>query len=126
LKCAIALLVFALSPVSLAAEPAKADARRLLYVCVPGIRNEIQYGGVGILVFDIDHDHRFVRRIPLPTLGDPKKPEAVKGVCASAQTGRLYFSTSTSLACVDLLTDKALWHRKYEYGCDRMAISPDG
>src|SRR5262249_4602262 len=39
-------------------------AQRLLYVAVPGIRNYLEYGGHGLLVFDIDRGHRFVRRIP--------------------------------------------------------------
>jgi hypothetical protein len=36
----------------------------LLYVASPGIRNYVEYGGVGILVFDIDNGYKFVRRIP--------------------------------------------------------------
>jgi hypothetical protein len=100
--------------------------RHLLYVCVPGIRGDTKYGGVGILVYDIDHDHKFVRRIPLAALGDPKKPQPVKGVCASAVTGRLYFSTPHNLVCIDLLTDQQVWEKTPEYGCDRMSISPDG
>jgi hypothetical protein len=112
---------------ALAADPPAAhETRHLLYVCVPGIRGDIQYGGVGICVFDIDHDHRFVRRIPLEPLGDPKKPMPVKGVCAYAETGRLYFSTPHTLSCMDLLTDKIIWNKTYPDGCDRMAISPDG
>lgn len=120
------LCLFVVLMLTSASRAADADIRHLLYVCVPGIRGDIQYGGVGILVFDIDHDHKFVRRIPLAPLGDPKRPQPVKGVCASAETGRLYFSTPHSLSCMDLLTDKILWTREYDAGCDRMAISPDG
>ena len=43
---------------------AQASTRRLLYVAQPGIRNYQQYGGVGVLVYDIDRDHAFVKRIP--------------------------------------------------------------
>ena len=35
-----------------------------LYVATPGIRDYLGYGGHGLLVFDIDDQHRFVRRIP--------------------------------------------------------------
>ena len=35
-----------------------------LYVAEPGIRNYVEYGGVGVLVFDMDNGYRFVRRIP--------------------------------------------------------------
>lgn len=104
--------------------------RRLLYVCVPGIRNQVEYGGVGILVFDIDHGHQFVRRIPVPMLtaapASEAKPLAVKGVCADAASAKLFLTTPLGMACIDLLTDKQIWQKTYEAGCDRMAIAPDG
>ncbi len=101
--------------------------RRLLYVAEPGIRNDLQYGGHGILVFEIDHGHKFVRRIKSAGL-DPKtgKPENVKGICASERTGRAYVSTIRSLTCYDLATDQIVWEKAYEGGCDRMSIAPDG
>src|SRR6185295_11277905 len=37
--------------------------KRYLYVATPGIRNYLGYGGHGILVFDMDNSHRFVKRI---------------------------------------------------------------
>ena len=54
-------LVFAL--VFLAPVPARAEVKRHLYVVAPGIRNYLEFGGAGILVFDIDRGHAFVRRI---------------------------------------------------------------
>jgi DNA-binding beta-propeller fold protein YncE len=112
---------------ALAAEKKKSTApRRLLYVAVPGIRNYLEYGGHGVLVFDIDQGHKFVRRIAAGGLNGEGKPMNVKGVVASAATRRLYVSTLTSLTCFDLLTDKILWEKSYEGGCDRMALSPDG
>jgi DNA-binding beta-propeller fold protein YncE len=39
---------------------------------------------------------------------------------------RLYISTTKTLTCLDLVTEKILWERAYEGGCDRMAIAPDG
>jgi DNA-binding beta-propeller fold protein YncE len=116
----IALL--APSAAALAAEP---DGRRL-YVAVPGIRNYLEYGGHGLLVYDIDNGHRLLRRIPTAGL-DPKGiPLNVKGVCVSTNTHRIYISTIKQLMCLDLLSDKLLWERAYEGGCDRMAIAPDG
>lgn len=100
--------------------------QRLLYVAVPGIRNYLEYGGHGLLVFDIDNGHRFVRRIASGGLGKDGKPLNVKGIAASASTQRLYISTIETLQCVDLASDKLLWERAYEGGCDRMAIAPDG
>jgi len=100
--------------------------RRLLYVAVPGIRNYLEYGGHGVLVFDIDAGYQFMRRIPSAGVDEQGKSLNVKGVCASAQTRRLYVSTIRSLVCLDLMTEKILWEKTYEGGCDRMAISPDG
>lgn len=99
---------------------------RYLYVASPGVRNLLEYGGHGVLVFDIDNDHRFVRRIPSRGVDPNGKPLNVKGVCASAATGRMYVSTLTFLTCYELKTDAILWEREYPGGCDRMAISPDG
>ncbi|MBY0526694.1 MAG: hypothetical protein K2R98_25075 [Gemmataceae bacterium] len=99
--------------------------RRLLYVVTPGIRNYLQFGGAGILVFDIDKDYAFVKRIDTPAAKE-EKPENIKGVCACAATKRLYFSTLTKLYCVDLATEKTLWEKKLPGGCDRMSITPDG
>ena len=103
-----------------------ADERRLLYVAVPGVRNYLEYGGHGLLVFDIDDGHRFVKRIPTAGLGEDGKPLNVKGVCASAATKRIYISTITTLLSLDLVSEQVLWEKAYDGGCDRMAISPDG
>src|SRR5215471_934677 len=43
-----------------AAESPAAVERRLLYVAAPGVRDELDHGGHGILVFDIADRHRFV------------------------------------------------------------------
>lgn len=102
------------------------DVDRFLYVAVPGIRDYLQFGGHGVLVFDIEKEHRFVRRIPTGGVDSQGKPLNVKGICASAATGRLHVSTIRSLICLDLLTDRVLWERTFELGCDRMALSPDG
>jgi hypothetical protein len=101
-------------------------ARRLLYVAAPGIRDYLEYGGHGILIFDIHDGHKFVRRFPSGGLDEKGKPLNVKGICASTRTARLYVSTTRTLMCFDLLSDKLLWENPYEGGCDRMAISQDG
>jgi hypothetical protein len=115
-----------LQPVQCGAREEDGGFCRLLYVASPGIRNYLQYGGHGILVFDIDRGHKFVRRIPLGGLDEEGRPINVKGVCASAVTGRIYVSTLRQLMCLDLVTDKMLWEKTFESGCDRMSISPDG
>lgn len=97
---------------------------RFLYVAEPGVRDYVKWGGLGILVFDIDRDHKFVKRIPGPHAKDMKKN--VKGVCASAATKKLYFTTPDKLYCMDLLTEKLVWEKSLPNGCDRMSITPDG
>ncbi|HEV3027026.1 MAG TPA: hypothetical protein VG457_05595, partial [Planctomycetota bacterium] len=115
---------------SSASQDAPPGEKRLLYVASPGIRNYLQWGGAGILVYDIDRDHSLVKRIPVSYDDDQdtpgKAPENVKGICASAKTKRLYVSTLTRLACMDLVAEKLLWVRRYEGGCDRMSMTPDG
>jgi hypothetical protein len=108
------------------ADPSSNALKRRLYVAVPGIRNYLEYGGHGLLVFDIDHEHRFVKRIPTAGLDAKGVPLNVKGICASARTRRLYISTIKQLMCLDLVSEKPLWEKTYELGCDRMAITPDG
>jgi hypothetical protein len=103
-----------------------AAEQHLLYVAEPGIRNYIEWGGIGILVYDIKDNFRLVRRIPTMRVAEDEIPENVKGVCASAVTNRIYVTTIKRMLCIDLLTDKLLWNREYEGGCDRMAITPDG
>lgn len=106
--------------------PAAEGEHRYLYAAMPGVRNYLEYGGHGLLVFDIDNNHKFVKRIPTKGLGADGKPLNVKGVCANSQTQRIYISTLQTLQCLDLVSEKLLWERAYEGGCDRMSISPDG
>ncbi|HEX8040905.1 MAG TPA: hypothetical protein VF490_17230, partial [Chryseosolibacter sp.] len=56
---------------------------RYLYVAVPGIRNYLGYGGHGILVFDIDNNHRFVKRIKTRGFKSTGEPSNVKGIAVS-------------------------------------------
>ena len=103
-----------------------ATETHFLYVAEPGIRNYTEWGGVGILVYDIAAGFRLVRRIPtLPTVAG-ESPEPIKGICASAVAGRVYVSTTKRLLCIDLVTNALLWNRMYDGGCDRMSITPDG
>lgn len=97
----------------------------LLYVALPGVRNYLEWGGEGILVYDIANGHKLLRRIrPVETAGS--RPYRVKGLAGSAASGRLFQTTSEAMACLDLTTEKWLWERRYEGGCDRLAIAPDG
>jgi DNA-binding beta-propeller fold protein YncE len=119
----------ALAVAALVCGPAAAQEGKkrhsLLYVVEPGIRNYVEFGGAGILVFDVDNGHKFVKRIQTPASRE-KKPSNIKGVCACAATRKLYFTTLTTLYCVDIPTEKTLWEKALPDGCDRLAITPDG
>jgi hypothetical protein len=119
---AAGLLLALMPPV----RPAAAKEKHLLYVASPGLRNYVEYGGVGVLIFEIDDGYRFVKRIPTWDVPAGQKAENVKGVAASANTGAVYVSTLNRMMALDAVTGKKLWDRMYEGGCDRMAISPDG
>jgi DNA-binding beta-propeller fold protein YncE len=105
--------------------PSVIDAQeqlRLLYVGAPGVGNRLEYGGQGVLIFDIDQGHRFVRRIPLGL-----DRESVRGIAAHAGTARLYVGTTRRMIAIHLETDQVVWES--DFGgrcCDRMALSPDG
>jgi DNA-binding beta-propeller fold protein YncE len=118
------LLCAILAAACLAASPAKEQRR--LYVASPGIRNYVEWGGKGVLVYDIDRGHSFLKRIASPFDDLEGKVENVKGVCASAKTRRLYVTTLSRLACIDLVTEKPLWVKSLPGGCDRLSITPDG
>jgi DNA-binding beta-propeller fold protein YncE len=120
----ILLCLLAVSSVPASAE--KLSERRLLYVAVPGVRDYLEYGGHGVLVFDIDKGHHFVKRIPSAGLSETGRPLNVKGIAGNAKTRRLYITTIRTLLCFDLVSEKLLWEKSYEGGCDRLALSPDG
>jgi hypothetical protein len=102
------------------------EERHFLYVAAPGIRNYVDYGGVGLLVYDMSEGHRFVKRIPTFNVAAGAQPENVKGIAAHAASGRLYISTPRRVAAFDLAAERLVWNREYEGGCDRIALSPDG
>jgi DNA-binding beta-propeller fold protein YncE len=112
------------APLASLARPAD-PVTRLLYVVCPGIRDYPQFGGAGILAFDIDAGHKFVKRIAT-TASTVPKPRNVKGVVASPATRKLHFTTPESLYCVDLVTGKTDWGKELPNGCDRLAATPDG
>jgi hypothetical protein len=115
--------------VFLAGTPARAqaqtDEKRYLYVVAPGIRDYLEFGGAGVLVFDIDGGHRFVKRVET-TASREAKPDNIKGVCACPATRRLYFTTPKKLYALDLVSEKTLWEKALPQGCDRMSLTPDG
>jgi hypothetical protein len=79
-----------------------------------------------ISVYDIDAQHRLVKTIEtVPDVND------VKGVVASAATGRLYVAYRTRsgagmIYCLNVSDDAVLWNRAIDPDIDRLAIHPDG
>ena len=121
----LCLLALALFSEPRAVVSARAD-QHFLYVATPGIRNYVEYGGIGLVVYDMDNGHRFVKRLPTFDVPAGEQPENVKGVAASAKTGRIYVSTHKRLGAFDLTTGSRVWVRDYEGGADRITLSPDG
>jgi hypothetical protein len=88
--------------------------------------NQLASNRGSIAVYDIDAGHRLLKTIQ--TVPDVRN---VKGVAASAVTGKLYVSyygrTGVGMVyCLDLANDTVLWNRKIDPGVDRLAIHPDG
>src|SRR3954470_10737428 len=99
----IALLPVLLGVLTAFRVPARAAApHHFLYVAEPGIRNYVEYGGVGILVYDMDRGYTFVRRIATQEVAEGAEPENVKGIAASARTGRLFVTTHRRVMAFDL------------------------
>lgn len=99
---------------SSAEQNSSAPVKRYLYVAVPGIRDYLGYGGHGILVFDIDNNHKFVKRIPTKGFHPDGKPSNVKGLAVSIPLNSIYVSTIESLQRIDLTTGNLAWEKKFE------------
>ena len=119
-------LLVSVSGLMLSQRGVAVQEKHLLYVASPGIRNYLEYGGMGILIYDIDQGHRWVKRIPTWELLSGQPAENIKGITANARTAKIYLSTPQRVACFDLITEKKVWEQEYDGGCDRMALSPDG
>jgi DNA-binding beta-propeller fold protein YncE len=117
----------ALACLLLVCAAAVAKEHHYLYAASPGIRNYLEYGGMGIVVFDIEDHYKPVRRIPTwDAPGPGQEAENVKGIEADAARGVVYVSTIKRVGAFDAISGKKLWDKTYEGGCDRIALSPDG
>jgi len=99
---------------------AEAPVRRYLYISTP---DAAQPGSTdkGILIFDIDDGHKFVRRIKIPFA------EGLRGFCGNANRHAVYYSTTNRrLGVYDVESERILWEKQYDTGCDRACITPDG
>src|SRR6266498_3949057 len=116
-KLLFLILVLLVLPPLNAADP---GLKRYLYLGMPDAAQE-GGSGKGILVFDIDNNHRFVRRIEI------EFKEGLRGFCGNARRHAVYYTTTNRrLGAFDLEAEKVLWERTYDLGCDRACITPDG
>ena len=79
-----------------------------------------------ISVYDIDHGHSLLKTIPTVSNVDD-----VRGVVASAATGKLYvaYRTRSSVGmiyCLSIYEDTVLWNRVIDPDVDRLSIHPNG
>ena len=121
-----ALLVFAALSLFAAGLARAADGKvhRYLYVATPDGAQVESASGNGILVFDIDDDFRFVRRIADKGLNFTA---GVRGMTGCLATHSLYYGTTARrMGRFDLETDQGVWERRYSGGCDRSAVTLDG
>ena len=96
--------------------------RRLLYLSMPDGAQSQGRSGTGILIFDIDDGHKFVRRIEVPVF-----KEGLRGFTGNLKTHSVYYSTTNRrLGCFDLEAERVVWEQTYDAGCDRSSITMDG
>jgi hypothetical protein len=120
MKLPICVFGFLLSIATLAS--GQSSTKRYLYVSTPDAAQDIYKSGLGILVFDVDQGHKFVRRINIPAF-----QEGLRGFTGNLKTHRAYFSTSSHrVGAFDLETEKIVWEKTYEAGADRSSITLDG
>ena len=80
----LSVMLLLLATVFAAGSAAAQDVRRYIYAAVPGVSNDEQFGGVGVLVFDADNGHKFVRRIATWETYRREAIEPIKGIAAHA------------------------------------------
>lgn len=98
------------------------EVHRYLYLSTPDGAQQQGRSGRGILVFDIDKGHEFVKRIEIPIF-----EEGIRGFTGNLKTHCVYYSTTNRrLGCFDLEAEKVVWEETYEAGCDRSSITMDG
>lgn len=95
---------------------------RYLYLSMPDGAQTEGRSGVGILIFDIDNNHEFVRRIEIPIF-----EEGLRGFTGSLENKAVYYSTTNHrVGAFDLEKEEIIWENTYEQGADRSSITLDG
>src|SRR5215831_8325101 len=103
-----------------AAQTSSRPARALYAV------NEVAGDRGSISLYDIEAGNRLIKTIEtVSNVGD------VRGVAASAVTGKLYVSYldgsgAGRIYCLNVYDDTVVWDKEVSPGVDRLAINPDG
>ncbi len=120
MRLLISLISILLSAASLTLGESR--TKRYLYLGMPDGAQQEGRSAPGILIFDIDDGHEFVRRIDVPIFS-----EGLRGFTGNLKTHSVYYSTTNRrLGCFDLEKEKIAWEKTYEAGCDRSSITPNG
>src|SRR5215510_7864180 len=100
----------------------QSQLKRYLYMSTPEAAQNDYKSGPGILVFDIDQGHKFVRRINVPAFEG-----GLRGFTGNLKTHTAYFSSSNHrVGAFDLESDKIVWDKTYDAGADRSSVTLDG
>lgn len=101
---------------------AQGETHRYLYMSTPDGAQEEGRSGAGIMIFDIDDGHKFVRRIDIPIF-----EEGLRGFTGNLKTHCVYYSTTNRrVGCFDLEKEEVVWEQTYDAGADRSSVTPDG
>ena len=96
--------------------------RRYLYLSMPDGAQKEGRSKPGILIFDIDDGHKFVRRIDMPVF-----EEGLRGFAGNLKQHSVYYSsTNHRLGRFDIESEKKVWEQVYDAGCDRSSVTLDG
>lgn len=127
--------MLALTVAAAVAKAAQPEAvKRYFYVGVPdGAQDAITPHAPGIVVYDIDDGHKFVRFIPIPQFspagakGVSARAVGLRGLAVSLVNHAAYYTAENGLlGAFDLETEKVLWEVNLPEGADRADITLDG
>ena len=91
----------------------ESPTKRYLYMSTPDGAQQEGRSGNGILVFDIDDGHKFVRRIEIPIF-----EEGLRGFTGNLKAHSVYYSTTNHrLGRFDLERERIVWESTFEGGC---------
>ena len=89
---------------------AEPGLKRYLYVSSPDAAQSEGKSGTGLLVFDMDQGHRFVRRISITHF-----QEGLRGLCGNVKNRAIYYTTTNRrLGAFDLEKEHVTWEKTYK------------